>query len=79
MTIHSFARRSFSPYKWRTDLKIPEYNYKRVAAVWMDEYKDLYLDRLGLTAASQVIIGVARGGWVGGEGVSGWTSTRIST
>jgi hypothetical protein len=46
--------RSFSPYKWRTDLKIPEYNYKRVAAVWMDDYKNLYFDRLGLTAASQV-------------------------
>ena len=45
--------RSFSPYKWRTDLKIPEYNYKRVADVWMDEYKFLYFDRLGLTGASQ--------------------------
>ena len=37
--------RSFSPYKWRTDLNIPEYNYKRVAEVWMDQYKHLYFDR----------------------------------
>jgi polypeptide N-acetylgalactosaminyltransferase len=44
--------RSFSPYKWRTDLKIPEYNYKRVADVWMDEYKSLYFDRIGLTSDS---------------------------
>ena len=43
--------RSFSPYKWRTDLKIPEYNYKRVADVWMDEYKFLYFDRIGRTSA----------------------------
>ena len=28
----------------------------------MDEYKDLYLDRLGHTAVSQVIIPVGRGG-----------------
>ena len=44
--------RSFSPYKWRTDLQIPEYNYKRVAAVWMDEYAALYWDRLGATDGS---------------------------
>ena len=44
--------RSFSPYKWPTKLKIPEYNYKRVADVWMDEYKYLYFDRLGHTSAS---------------------------
>eukprot|EP00088_Acartia_fossae_P014334 TRINITY_DN17664_c0_g1_i2.p1 TRINITY_DN17664_c0_g1~~TRINITY_DN17664_c0_g1_i2.p1 ORF type:complete len:593 (+),score=94.71 TRINITY_DN17664_c0_g1_i2:2-1780(+) len=44
--------RSFSPYKWRTDLKIPEYNYKRVADVWMDEYKFLYFDRIGRTSAT---------------------------
>ena len=44
--------RSFSPYKWRTDLKIPEYNYKRVADVWMDEYKALYFDRVGNTLSS---------------------------
>ena len=45
--------RSFSPYKWRTDLNIPEYNYKRVAEVWMDEYKHLYYDRLGVTGAAE--------------------------
>merc|ERR1719219_953958 len=44
--------RSFSPYKWREDLKIPEYNYIRVADVWMDDYKQLYFDRLGETGAT---------------------------
>jgi len=44
--------RSFSPYKWREDLEIPEYNYKRVAAVWMDEYAWMYFDRLGVTGQS---------------------------
>ena len=46
--------RSFSPYKWRTDLNIPEYNYKRVAEVWMDEYKHIYYDRLGSTGAAEL-------------------------
>jgi len=45
--------RSFSPYKWRTDLNIPEYNYKRVAEVWMDEYKHLYYDRLGTLGSTE--------------------------
>jgi len=45
--------RSFSPYKWESDKQIPEYNYKRVAAVWMDQWADLYWDRLGHTAASK--------------------------
>merc|ERR1719219_1913823 len=47
--------RSFSPYKWRTDLDIPEYNYKRVADVWMDEYKSLYFDRLGITGQEESV------------------------
>ena len=38
--------RSFSPYQWETDKRIPEYNYKRVAAVWMDDWAHLYWDRL---------------------------------
>ena len=42
----------FSPYKWTTKVKLPEYNYKRVAAVWMDKYQQLYWDRLGITGAS---------------------------
>ena len=32
--------RSFSPYKWTAKVKLPEYNYKRVAEVWMDDYKE---------------------------------------
>ena len=42
----------FSPYKWTTKVKLPEYNYKRVAAVWMDKYQELYWDRVGITGAS---------------------------
>ena len=41
--------RTFSPYKWTTTVKLPEYNYKRVAAVWMDHYQELYYDRIGRT------------------------------
>ena len=42
----------FSPYKWTSKVKLPDYNYKRVAAVWMDNYKNYYFDRLGTTGAS---------------------------
>merc|ERR1711962_999054 len=45
--------RTFSPYKWDSDKTIPEYNYKRVAAVWMDQWAELYWDRLGNTWSSQ--------------------------
>jgi len=39
--------RTFSPYKWESKVKLPEYNYKRVAAVWMDQYAQLYYDTIG--------------------------------
>ena len=27
-----------TPYKWTTTVKVPEYNYNRLAEVWMDDY-----------------------------------------
>ena len=45
--------RSFSPYKWTAKVKLPEYNYKRVAEVWMDDYKEFYYDRLGKIGADR--------------------------
>lgn len=39
--------RDWSPYPWRSDINVLRYNPLRVAAVWMDEYKYLYYDRLG--------------------------------
>ena len=50
--IQFHCAKHFSPYKWTTKVKLPEYNYKRVAAVWMDKYQQLYWDRLGITGAS---------------------------
>ena len=35
----------FSPHKWTTKVKLPE--YKRVAVVWMEKYQELYWARLG--------------------------------
>ena len=46
--------RSFSPYQWETDKRIPEYNYKRVAAVWMDDWAHLYWDRLKIVQSTCV-------------------------
>ena len=37
--------RAWSPYPWRTDINVLTYNPLRVAMVWMDDYKFLYLDR----------------------------------
>ena len=37
--------RAWSPYPWRTDINVLTYNPLRVAMVWMDDYKYLYLDR----------------------------------
>ena len=50
--INFHANIDFSPYKWTSKVKLPDYNYKRVAAVWMDNYKNYYFDRLGTTGAS---------------------------
>ena len=47
--------RSFSPYQWETDKRIPEYNYKRVAAVWMDDWAHLYWDRLTIVQSSPTV------------------------
>ena len=58
--------RSFSPYTWASDKRIPEYNYKRVAAVWMDDWAELYWDRLGRTHASREENIGGWGWWIGG-------------
>ena len=44
--------RAWSPYPWRTDINVLTYNPLRVAMVWMDDYKYLYLDRFARCAVS---------------------------
>ena len=33
--------RAWSPYPWRTDINVLTYNPLRVAAVWLDQYKEI--------------------------------------
>ena len=47
--------RAWSPYPWRTDINVLTYNPLRVAMVWMDDYKYLYLDRFARCALSSEI------------------------
>ncbi|VDM42184.1 unnamed protein product [Toxocara canis] len=41
---HIFRKKS--PYKWRTGVNVLQRNNVRLAEVWLDEYKDIYYERI---------------------------------